>query len=284
MGVAFMWVGFSSTLVTFATGALIVRTLGEEANGYYSAAWTISGMFANFVLSAMGMDFLPRLTAANKNNTLVCKLVNEQTEIGILVSIAGLVATLFFAPLLIQIIYSKSFAVSATLLPWLILGVFGRVISWPMGYILMAKGYAGLFAVNDLLFNFLNMVIILVGLSLFGLEGAAVSFFIIYILYTAWMLCLTKRLVGFSWSSRVLALVGFSMTFLGIGFLLPKFIPGFTASLTGFILCVFLFAFSAREIIHRLGESHPLSNFTAKSPLISWIFTEKKNSNQIKRS
>ena len=44
------------------------------------------------MLTAMGTDFLPRLTAASHDNATMNPLVNEQTEMGIVIAIPGVVA------------------------------------------------------------------------------------------------------------------------------------------------------------------------------------------------
>jgi antigen flippase len=66
LGFAFMWSGLLMAGLDMFTRSLITRTHGLEAAGYYQAAWALSGMFAAFVLSAMGTDFYPRLTGSDR--------------------------------------------------------------------------------------------------------------------------------------------------------------------------------------------------------------------------
>jgi PST family polysaccharide transporter len=94
LGLAFMWSGLLTAIVTLCIRALIVRELGLEANGIYQAAWAISAMFAGFVLGAMGADYYPRLTGVSHNREAINRMVNEQTEIGILLALPGLMGTL----------------------------------------------------------------------------------------------------------------------------------------------------------------------------------------------
>jgi enterobacterial common antigen flippase len=90
-------------------------------------------MFASFVLSAMGADFHPRLTATIHDRAQPARAVNEQTEIGVLLALPGLLAALTLAPLAIKLLYTPQFLHASDLLPWMALGVFGQVISRRLG-------------------------------------------------------------------------------------------------------------------------------------------------------
>ena len=68
------------------------------------------------------------------------RLVNEQTEIGLLIALLGLLATVVLAPWIVHIFYTKEFLHAVELIRWFILGCLGRVISWPLGFLMLALG------------------------------------------------------------------------------------------------------------------------------------------------
>ena len=119
--------------------------LGIEATGLYQAAWALGGLYVGWILQAMGADFYPRLTASASDNTKCNHLVNEQTRIGLLLAGPGVIATLTFAPVVLVLFYRSNFGPAAELLRWVCLGVLLRVISWPMSFIIVAKGARKLF-------------------------------------------------------------------------------------------------------------------------------------------
>ncbi len=88
----------------------------------------------------MGSDFYPRLTAVARDHAECNRLVNEQAQIGLLLAGPGVIATLTFAPLVIAMFYASTFAGAVEPLRWICLGMALRVVAWPMGYIVLAKG------------------------------------------------------------------------------------------------------------------------------------------------
>ena len=268
LGLAFMWSGLLAAAVTLATRAMILRGFGMEANGIYQAAWGISGLFAGFILGAMGADFYPRLTEAAHDNCEVNRLVNEQTEVGMLLALPGLLGTLVFSPLVIRIFYSAKFTEAAELLPWFLLGVWGRVVSWPLGYIQLAKGAARWFAVTETVFSLLHLGMVWAGLRGVGLKGAAVAYAALYGLYILGMLWAAARLSDFRWSRSVALLFLAAASAVVATFILMKFAPDLPARILGGFLVLCSGFYCVRQICRRLGTQHRLSRMVLQLPLI----------------
>ena len=173
LGMAFMWSGLLAAVVALVIRAIIVRDLGLDAAGVYTAAWSISGACAGFVLNAMSADFYPRLTAVAHDNDQVNKLVNEQIEIGAFLGLPGLIATITFAPLLMRLFFSEKFLPGAELLPWFVLGVMLQVLGWPLGFVQRAKGATRWIYISTTERQCLELVFSLVFLKYYGLLGIA---------------------------------------------------------------------------------------------------------------
>ena len=140
LGLVFMWTGLMSSIVGFITITLITQQIDLQAVGIYIAAFALSGMFVNFVLQAMGTDYYPQLSGMKHNKDAMNRLVNRQTEIGLLLAVPGLLATMVLSPWIIKIFYTNEFLPAVELIQWFILGAFGKVISWPLSYLLLALG------------------------------------------------------------------------------------------------------------------------------------------------
>ena len=266
LGLAFMWSGVLTAAVGLATRSLIVSTLGLEANGIYQAAWGISGIFAGFVLSAMGADFYPRLTAVARDHPQVNRLVNEQTEIAILLALPGLMGALVFAPGIMNIFYSAKFVAGAELLPWFVLGIFGRVVAFPLGYILMAIGASRWFAATETAANALLLGLTVMLLHGLGLWGVALAFAILYALFCAGMVLLSHHLTGFCWSRAAIRLLLVAAVFLATGFATQRWIPNRAGLAVGSILTAAAAVMSLRGITDRLGAGHRLVRLVCSIP------------------
>lgn len=259
LGVAMTWNVVISAALAFATRALIVRELDIDSNGIFQAAWTISGMFIGFVLAAMGMDFLPRLTAAAGDRLRVTKLVNEQTEIGILMSLSGLVATAALAPIIVPLLYTANFAESASLVPWLIAGCLAQVVSWPLAFIQIARGEIKSYIIAQTLFNAVHFILIYSGLQLFGLVGVAAALPVVYVLYTVGILSYVRVSGNFQWSVEVIRLIVLSVVSATIVFTMKAFFPWQYSSAVGSVIAAFILIYSIKGLSNRLDVNHPLN-------------------------
>jgi PST family polysaccharide transporter len=252
LGLAFMWGGVLGAGLDMFTRAIIVRKFGVESAGLYQAAWALSGVFATFVLSAMGADFYPRLTAAIHDRTQAARIVNEQTEIGILLALPGLLAALAFAPLAIKLLYTPQFLPAADLLPWMALGVFGRVISWPMGFVQPALGASRWFAATETIFIGIQALLTLWLVERSGVIGAAYAVAATYALYVPAMLWVSRVLIGFSWSRQARKLILASAAFVAAAFAVRFLASDLASLILGGTLALAGVLFSVRGLATRL--------------------------------
>jgi len=219
LGSAFMASGLMTLGTAYAVRVLVLRRLGLPATGLYQSAWTLGGLYISFILQAMGADFYPRLTASIHNHDECNRLVNEQTLVGLLLAGPGVLATLTFAPLVIALFYSAKFGAAVAVLRWICLGAMLQVVTWPMGFIVVAKGRQGLFFLSELAWT-----IVAVGLAWFcvnhyGLNGAGIAFFGSYVFHIFLTYPIVRRLSGFHWSreNKVKGLIFLSLISLVFG-------------------------------------------------------------------
>ncbi|MDB5560602.1 MAG: hypothetical protein JWN11_20 [Hyphomicrobiales bacterium] len=233
LGFAFMAGGLLTVGAAYAIRIIILQRAGVEAAGLYQSAWAIGGLYAGFILQAMGTDFYPRLTAAAGDDAECNRLVNEQAQISILLAGPGVIATMTFAPLVIILFYSAEFQPAVTLLRWICLGMLLRIVAWPIGFIVLAKGAQQIFFWSEVAAAVVNVGLAWLLLPLLGLNGAGVAFLGLYIWHGVLMYVLVRRLSGFRYSAANLRL---GLVFLpagGIVFAAVSLLPFWPATAIG---------------------------------------------------
>ncbi len=201
LGVAFMASGLMMSGSAYTIRLIIVNKIGFDAAGLYQSAWALGGLYIGFILQAMGTDFYPRLAAIAKDNTECNRLVNEQAHISMLLAGPGVIATLTFAPLVIAIFYTPKFEGAVEVLRWLCLGMMLRVISWPMGFIIVAKNAQKIFFFSELAWTLAYLGLAWVCINTFDLKGAGIAFFGSYAFHVLMVYAIVRRLSDFHWSS-----------------------------------------------------------------------------------
>ncbi|MCW5556039.1 MAG: oligosaccharide flippase family protein [Verrucomicrobiae bacterium] len=263
MGLAFMWVSLASLGVAYLIGIMIRRELGVLGNGIYQAAWGISGYFVGFVLNAMGEDFYPRLTGVIQNHEEAGALLNAQTEMGILLGLPGMVATSACATWAVSLMFSPEFSGAAGAVAWFNLGCFGRVVSWPFSFVLMARGDSFLYAGTVGLFAVVNLLFAWIGLRLHGVTGVALGFAAMHVCNFFTLRVIIGRMLVFSYAPAVRRLI-----LLGSGCLI---VAPFIGPWCGMGLALTLGCLSLRSLASRLGPDHRLVGHARKFPPVRWL-------------
>ena len=203
LGFAFMLSGVVVSVGHLTVRSLVQTDLGPAALGQFQAAWTISMTYLGFVLGAMGTDYYPRLTATIADPVTTARLVNEQTEVALLLAGPVLLGLLALAPWAIRLLYTAEFAPATDILRWQVLGDFLKVISWPLGFILLAKGAGKTFVVTESVAIGIFVVAVWIGLPLIGITATGVGFLIMYACYLPLVYGLARWRIGFRWSAEV---------------------------------------------------------------------------------
>ena len=263
LGIAFVSTGLMSTGALFLLRVLVTREHGVDGAGQFQAANAISMIYVGFVLQAMGTDFYPRLTAVADDNRRCNKLVNEQAEISILLALPGVLATLAFAPWVIQFFYSSKFHIAGEILCWQVAGMFLRVISWPIGFIILAKGRAAVLFWTDLIAYSVYVALGWVGLKFFGLPGTGMAFLGLYIFHWCMIYVVVRRMSGFFWSSANVRLSLLGVITIAITLCVRLRLQEPWATITGCALALIVGIYCLRALVLLVGIEE-LNKYTRK--------------------
>lgn len=202
LGIPLMAAGLLTLVVQLVARSLVMQSLGLEATGYFQAAWIISMTYLGFVLNAMGADYYPRLTSVIQDRERAIKMVNEQTEMLLLLAGPVLLAMMTLAPWVIELLYAKSFAPATEILRWQVMGDIVKVMTWPMGFVVLAQGRGAVFIGTQLNWNVVYLVFLWFGLPELGLVAMGIGFFLAYLAQVAIVRGVAGRLIGFRAEAR----------------------------------------------------------------------------------
>jgi PST family polysaccharide transporter len=248
LGVTFMVSALLMTGAAFLVRAMVLRSSGLEAAGLYQAAWTLGGIYVGIVLQAMGTDFYPRLVGAIGDKERANRMVNEQTRVSLLLAGPGVTATLALATPALTVLYSAEFSAATDTLRWICLGMALRVITWPVGYIIVAKNRRAVFFGAELAWTVVNVGLSWICIRHYGLVGAGMAFCGSYVFHGLMVYPIARRLTGFGWSTvnrrtGLLYLAVTALAFAGFSFLSAFWAAALAAALT-----VVSGVYSAREL------------------------------------
>lgn len=203
LGAAFMASALMMTGAAYVVRLILVQHSGTEAAGLFQAAWTLGGLYVAFILQSMGTDFYPRLTGVAHDDAACNRMVNEQAEVSMLLAGPGVLATLSLSPLIVAVFYSAQFDGAVEILRWICLGMTLRVVIWPVGFILLAKGAQGLFFWTESAWTVVYLGLAWIFVQEFGAVGAGAAFFAAYLVHGFLVYFICRRLTGFRWQPAV---------------------------------------------------------------------------------
>jgi PST family polysaccharide transporter len=249
LGLAFMASGFLMVGAGYAVRTMVLRMVGFEAAGLYQSAWALGGLYVGFILQAMGADFYPRLTAVATDHAVCNRLVNEQAQISLLLAGPGVLATMTFAPVVISLFYSGRFDGAVGILRWFCLGMTLRVITWPMGFIIVAKGEQTIFFLTELVWTIVNVGLSWLCLRSFGLKGAGIAFFGSYVFHGLIIYSVIRWLSGFRWSDANIKTGLLILSLIAVVFCGFHVLPPFLATGVGTLTLILSGVYSIRALL-----------------------------------
>lgn len=197
-----------------------VKSLGGLVDlGFYNSAVYIVTYSVMLVFSSMASDYYPRLLSSLKDRMFMNSVINQQTEIIILLAVPILSAMIFFTPLVVRIILSSEFLVIIPLLRILCIGMFLKSISYALGYVSLAHGEKNVyFCIEGIYSNLATVILSVFFYWMYGLEGLGYAMVVDFLLYFFVIYIVDKYRYGYIIDRRVIMLVITSVLFLSAMF------------------------------------------------------------------
>ena len=168
--------------------------------GYYEVNLVILGSYLGLIFNAMANDFFPKLTAISFDNLKIKSLVNNQIEIALILVTPAIVFLYLTGPILIQLLYTKEFLNSFTILKLALFSVIIKAIVLPLAYIILAKGNKIQYFKQELFSDFINVFASIVLYNFYGLTGLGIAFIANYVVYSFYVYYIVNKNYSFKFS------------------------------------------------------------------------------------
>jgi len=234
--------------------AILATCLCIAALGHFEASWMISMTYLGFVLGAMATDYFPRLSAAIADPVAASRLVNEQTEVALILIGPVLIVLMAFAPLVINLLYTAEFHEAAGILRWQIFGDLLKIISWPLSFVLLALGLSRTYLCVEAVAAAVFVAVVASLLGSVGINSTGIGFLAIYLVYAPLVLVVAYKRIGFRWSAHVMLRAGALAAGLGTVFAVTESYPR-AGMVAGGMLAV-IFAIEGACTIRRTTAEH----------------------------
>jgi len=237
---------------------------GIDDVGLYTAGFALIFSYVGLVFTAMATDYYPKLSGVVKDNKKAILLINQQAEIGILILAPILTIFLIFINGIVIILYSTKFIPVNEMIHWAALGMYFKMASWAIAFILLAKGESKLFFWNELVVNIYMLALNILGYYWKGLDGLGISFLITYFLYFLQVYYLTKFKYKFSFNRSFTKIFGIQLLIGICCFIIIKFFSAPYSYIVGVLLIMISSWYSFKELDNRMDLKSILTKYKGK--------------------
>ena len=237
---------------------------GIEDVGLYTAGFALIFSYVGLIFTAMATDYFPKLSGVANDNKKAILLINQQAEIGILILAPILTIFLILINGIVIILFSAKFIPVNEMIHWAALGMYFKMASWAIAFILLAKGESKLFFWNELVVNIYMLALNILGYYWKGLDGLGISFLISYFLYFLQVYYLSKYKYKFRFNKSFIKIFGIQLLIGIMCFCLMKFVEAPYSYYIGIIFILLSSWYSLKELDKRMDIKNILLKFKKK--------------------
>lgn len=193
---------------------IVLHLLSAESVGYYRAAAAISVGYLGFLITAMGQDYYPRVSAATNQPAELVRLINAQHRLVMLVAVPMILGTLAIVPYLVPLVYSTKFQPTVEILEWQLIGDLFKFASWTMSFAILARCTSAVYFLVESIGGVVTLATTWLAVRWFGLPGLGISFVATYVLYYLVVWVVIRRQVSLRWerNNKLMLLAGIAAT------------------------------------------------------------------------
>ncbi|MGM9870123.1 MAG: O-antigen translocase [Sodaliphilus sp.] len=212
----YMTLGVLVALVTsYVFNAWLNLIAGTAEVGYYQAGYTLVNKYTGLVLTALGMEYYPRLARVASSRLRLTAFVSQEVAVSMLLMAPILALFILLRSFVVWLLYAPEFEVIVMFVSWGMVGTVWRTLSWCMAFVILAKGDGKLFFITEVVSDLIGFALNIWMYQLWGITGLGIAFMVWYVVYTAMIYVVYRfhyglQLSGTAIITTVLALVSAS--------------------------------------------------------------------------
>ena len=176
---------FASILASYAFNAWLNVNAGTETVGFYQAGYTLINKYTGLILTALGMEYYPRLAKVAESRMRLRAYVSQEINVAIAVMAPVVALFILLREVVVWLLYTPEFNVILTFISWGMIGTVLRTLSWCLAFTILAKGDGKTYLWTEVASAVINLVLNIVFYRWWGLTGLGIAFLVSYLLYTA---------------------------------------------------------------------------------------------------
>lgn len=150
------------------------------------------------IFTAVNNDFYPRLAAINKNIAERNTLISRQIKVLLCITIPLVVLFVILVPYLLPILFDNTFNPVCRMVQIASLSVIVKSVTMPLNFLPLSLGKSVDYLCLEGSFWILLVPLVMVGFSLYGLEGAGTAILLCHIIELVYVILVCKIRYGFA--------------------------------------------------------------------------------------
>ncbi len=189
-GAGFIRLGFYLTLsdavaqlLSYVFIAFLSKNGGDVIVGYYQAGYTLINRYAGMLLTAIAVEYYPRIASVSRSPFKLNTLVAHEASILLMILLPVCLLFIALLPLIVRLLYSSEFAATVPFVTIAAVGILLRGFSYSMSYVILARGDGRIYMVTEFIDAVVVLTLNIVAYHLFGIPGLGLSYTVGYLLY-----------------------------------------------------------------------------------------------------
>ena len=181
----YMTIGnFVTILASYVFNAWLNQEAGTAAVGHYQAGYTLINKYTGLILTALGMEYYPRLAQVANDRLQLRESVSQEVSVAMLVLAPVVALFVLLREPIVWLRYSSDFSVIHAMVTWGMVGTVMRALSWCMAFVILARGDGKTYVITESISAVVGLALNILFYRWWGITGLGLAFLAWYVVYT----------------------------------------------------------------------------------------------------